>query len=202
MKIINGARGRGNLWDLDLEKLGGPILLGCLLLLSGCARDTTWTKASDAGRQAFELGNYSEAAEHYEVALQEANRFGARDPRLVTTLQNLGLVYEMMGRYPDAESLYQRVWDIRRENLGEKNQSVAFSVEKLADIYQAEKKYADAEKLYSQSLDISRQNLGPQHLEIARILEKHAQSLRRLHRDDDAAQDEALVEAIHQAHEK
>jgi tetratricopeptide (TPR) repeat protein len=184
------------------RRTGGLILLGFVLLLTGCTQDTTWTNASEAGRAAFEEGNYQEAATRYETALQEARKFGVRDPRLITTLQNLGLCYEMLGRYQDSEALYQRVWEIRKENLGDKNQSVAFSIDKLADVYQAEQKYADAEKLYSQSLDITRNNLGPQHLEMARILEKHAQTLRRLHRDDEAAQDEALVEAIREAHAK
>jgi len=179
------------------------ILIFTLVLFSiGCAKDSAWEAASEGGRRAYEAGRYAEAATHYEAALQEARHFAAQDPRLVTTLENLGLVYEMLGRYQEAEPLYERVWEIRKETLGNKHPSVAIAIEKLAGVYEAQEKYADAEKLYEQSLEIQQNALGPKHPEVARTLERRAAALRNLNREAEAADIESLARSIRAEHSR
>jgi tetratricopeptide (TPR) repeat protein len=53
-------------------------------------------------------GKYAEAAKMYAAALTEVERYRIEDQRLPITLNNLALVYSTLGRYGEAEPLYQR----------------------------------------------------------------------------------------------
>jgi len=128
------------------------ILFGVVLFLAGCAKDSVWVAASEAGKRAYEEGRYAEAATHYEAALEDARHFDEHDSRLLTTLENLGLVYEVLGRYQEAEPLYQRVWELRKEISGNNHPSVAGAIEKLAGVYEAQQKYLLAATAYRKAL--------------------------------------------------
>ena len=58
-----------------------------------------WETQLAAGEEAYQQGNYAEAERQWGSALEEAKRFGTQDPRLATTLNYLGLVYDAQGRY-------------------------------------------------------------------------------------------------------
>jgi len=172
------------------------MILFVLVFLTACAQDDRWNNLSEAGRVAFQQGQYEEAATRYREALQEANRFAENDPRLETTLDNLARIYEIQGKYSDAESLNRRLWEIKKATLGEKHPGVVQSMERLADTYEAEEKYAEAEQLHGQAVNIREESLGLEHPEVARSLEKRAVILRKLHLDDLAAPLEERAAAI------
>jgi hypothetical protein len=67
-----------------------------------------WRKHYDAGDAAFETARYTDAEPHYRAALQEAERFGERDGRLVSTLNNLAMVCFYQGKTAEAEPLLRR----------------------------------------------------------------------------------------------
>src|SRR5262245_42029732 len=66
------------------------------------AQDGRWERLTAAGVQAFEQGNYDEAARQLQAALPLAD-VGS----LVPSLMNLAAVYYAQGHYIDAASLYQ-----------------------------------------------------------------------------------------------
>jgi tetratricopeptide (TPR) repeat protein len=63
-------------------------------------------------------------------------------------LNNLALLYQAKGRYPDAEPLYKRSLAIIERAFGPDHPDVARSLNNLVDLYQAEGHYAEAEPLY------------------------------------------------------
>ncbi len=67
-----------------------------------------WETHMAAGAKAYQQGNYPEAEKQFTAAVKEAEHFGPEDPRLATTLNYLGLVYDAQGKYAEAEPLYKR----------------------------------------------------------------------------------------------
>lgn len=65
--------------------------------LTTFAQNSLWDELPEAGRAALRERRYDEAEKQFKAALKEAERFGPREPRLVTSLQNLAEVYERQG---------------------------------------------------------------------------------------------------------
>jgi TonB family protein len=75
------------------------------------------------------------------------------------------------GDYTEAQKLYERALDLRRETFGESSAPYAAALVDLARAYQAtEKRSADAVKLYRQALPIQEATLGPNHPDVATTL--------------------------------
>ena len=68
--------------------------------------------------------NYPEAEKQWSAALKEAEGFGPQDPRLATTLNNLGEVYRAQAKYAEGEPLYKRALAIREKALGPEHPDV------------------------------------------------------------------------------
>ena len=86
---------------------------------------------TDAGTEAYEQGNYTEAEKLFVAALKEAEKFGPQDPRLATSLNNLANLYNTQGKYGEADPLYKRSLEIWEKALGPDHPSVATSLENL-----------------------------------------------------------------------
>ena len=71
----------------------------CLVLVSapfivwGQTGDAPWERYNQAGMEAYQQGNDDEAENQFLAALQIAKNFGPEDPRLATSLNNLGGLY-------------------------------------------------------------------------------------------------------------
>ncbi len=57
-----------------------------------------WEQAMESGRKAYEQGRYEDAEKHLKTALQEAESFEPRDPRLAATLEQVITVYRTQGK--------------------------------------------------------------------------------------------------------
>ncbi len=92
----------------------------CLLLWPAhtVAQQGDWERRMRAGSAAYQQGNYAEAVKQTKAALSLAEAFGPDDPRLATTLSNLGGFYNAQGRYAEAEPLYNRALRIDEKALG------------------------------------------------------------------------------------
>ena len=77
------------------------------------AQDGRWERMTAAGVQAFEQGDYAEAARQFQAALPLAD-IGS----LVPSLMNLAAVYYAQGQYTDAARLYQRALVLQEQVLG------------------------------------------------------------------------------------
>ena len=110
-----------------------------VLLVLGVNSETvhgeTWQSLNDAGVIAYRKGRFSEAEETFRSAVKEAEKIGPQDRRLLTSLNNLALVYDRQGKYTRAEPLYKRSLEIyensakpaRRESQNAENSSVSAS---------------------------------------------------------------------------
>ncbi|MGB7313551.1 MAG: CHAT domain-containing tetratricopeptide repeat protein, partial [Nodosilinea sp.] len=97
-------------------------------------------------------------------------RLGDRHPDVATSLSSLAGLYQLQGRYGEAEPLYQESLAIRRERLGDRHPDVATSLNNLAGLYPDQGRYGEAEPLYQESLAISREQLGDRHPAVAASL--------------------------------
>jgi len=66
----------------------------------------------ESGVRAWSKAECAEAEQHYKAALRHADNFGRRDPRLVTTIDNLAEVHRAQGRYTESEFLLRRALTI------------------------------------------------------------------------------------------
>ncbi len=72
-----------------------------------------WQSHMDAGIEAYVDGDHAEAGKQYRAAVNEAEAFGADDPRLAESLNGLAVTYREQGRYAEAEPLFRRALAIR-----------------------------------------------------------------------------------------
>ena len=69
--------------------------------------------------QLYKQGEYQKAIELFEQVVKLAiDRFGPDHPDVATSLNNLADLYRAMGRYAEAEPLYQRSLEIREASSG------------------------------------------------------------------------------------
>jgi tetratricopeptide (TPR) repeat protein len=143
--------------------------LTCLFLSSmhAIAGPDEWQKHMDAAVEAFVASDYAEAGEHYKAAVNEAEEFGADDPRLAESLNGLAVAYREQGHYDEAEPLFKRALSMREKVLGPTHPDVVQSLNNLAGFYHDQGRFAEAEPLYKRSLAIDEQALGPDHPDVA-----------------------------------
>ncbi len=161
-----------------------------------------WERHIDAGAAAYQQGNYAEAVKQTKAALSLAEAFAPDDPRLATTLNNLGEFYRAQGKYTEAEPLYKRALAIYEKALGPEHPHVAVSLNNLGEFYRAQGRYAEAEPLLKRALAIVEKALGPDHPNVATSLENYATLLRKTRRTTEAAKLEARAKAIRAQHAK
>jgi tetratricopeptide (TPR) repeat protein len=97
--------------------------------------------------KAFRQGDYDDAENSVEAALEKAEQFGPEDPRLAASLNNLAFIYHVQGRYADAEPLYRRALVIVEKVLGPHHPNVATAMENYAALLRKTNRSAEAEKL-------------------------------------------------------
>ncbi len=68
--------------------------------------------------------------------------------------------YLALGLYPSADLHYKRVWELRRDALGENHKDTLDSLTSLAVVYRLEQKLDEAERLYNRILAVQRATLG------------------------------------------
>ncbi len=112
------------------------LLLGILSLASfAVAQDTAWEKYMKAAKAAFDQGQYAEAEKQLAAALKQAEKFGEQDPRLASSLNALGMVYDRQGRYAEVEPLYRRSLAIAEKVLGPEHPNVARSCAHIRPLF-------------------------------------------------------------------
>ena len=88
-----------------------PISLSVLLLpcvITVTADEARWRQYIEAGKEAYQRGDYAEAVRQTQFAVKEAEDFGEEDPRFARSLNDLALLYQAQGRYDEAEPMYER----------------------------------------------------------------------------------------------
>src|SRR5437870_3654763 len=118
----------------------------CVLMLAlapyicapALAGEAEWAAHMAAADVADRARDYRTAAARYEAALREAESFGADDPRVARTLNNLASLYHAQGRFAEAEPLYRRSLTIFEKASGPDHPRVGLALSNLANLYQAQ----------------------------------------------------------------
>jgi tetratricopeptide (TPR) repeat protein len=92
---------------------------------SGQTADEQWKGLVMQALYAASANNFSQAEQIFLRAIHEAERFGADDARVGTTLNSLGLIYRAEKKYADAESVYRRALAILEKAYGDGSIDVA-----------------------------------------------------------------------------
>lgn len=100
-----------------------------------------------------------------EVLLIHKRLLGEEHPLYAASLSNLGILYESMGDYARAETLYTQSLETTRKVKGDEHPDYAHCLNNLADLHSRQGAYATAEPIYRQALKIRKKTLGEQHLD-------------------------------------
>jgi tetratricopeptide (TPR) repeat protein len=119
-------------------------------------------------------------AVQYPAELQEALEYFGKaaaiqevlglDTDLATSLSWQGCLYNIQGRYSEAEPLLARALAIREQQWGKEHPNVATSLNNLAELYRTQGHYSKVEPLYMRALAICEQQLGEDHPNVATSL--------------------------------
>jgi tetratricopeptide (TPR) repeat protein len=124
-----------------------------------------------AGRFYEVQGNYTFAEPCLRKCLEATqNLLGQEHPYVVTSLDNLALLYSNQGRYKEAEPLCLQALQMTQGLLGQKHPYVATSLNNLALLYSNQGRYEEAEALYLQALQIRQKRLGQEHPDVSTSL--------------------------------
>ncbi len=85
---------------------------------------------------------------------------GAEHPLVLSTLNEIGLLYLNLGNWKQAESFYRQALDVRRKILGNDHPDTAVCVNNLAYVAEAKGELVAAEGLHAEALAIRRKTLG------------------------------------------
>jgi non-specific serine/threonine protein kinase/serine/threonine-protein kinase len=107
-------------------------------------------------------GNDIRAREILDKASGEIDTGLTKDPELQARMMHtMGTVYESLGLYSKAESLYGRAAEIRRGVLGLTNRQTLDSSNKLGFVYREESRFPEAEKLTRETMEQRKRAFGP-----------------------------------------
>jgi tetratricopeptide (TPR) repeat protein len=116
------------------------------------------------GRTFWHAGQASEAVMQLEQARAiYAARLGPAHPDTLTSMHNLALSYDELGRHANALELGEQVLTARRRVLGPDHPDTLWSMNNLAIDYVRAGRPGDASRLHRQVLDARRRVLGRQH---------------------------------------
>src|SRR2546421_689338 len=135
----------------------------CLL----SAQDLIWEQHLAKARSLRARAMYKEAEQEYLAAVKEAEAFGAKDPRLARSWNNLAANYQDAGRYLEAEALLRRALAAREKALGPDHSELPPTLGNLGLLCRLQGRFEEAERLYRRSLAIRQKSLGPRHPHVA-----------------------------------
>ncbi|PWQ96243.1 toll/interleukin-1 receptor domain-containing protein [Leucothrix arctica] len=134
---------------------------------------------SAAGTMARTLGDYSTSRKWLEILLKLREQAGGKTIDIAYAQHDLAWVYEDMGEYKKAETLYKRSIFIKESSMGKNHPEVATTLNNLAGLYQTQGEYLKAEPTFQRALDITEKSIGKENTDFARTLN----NLALLHKD-------------------
>src|SRR4051812_5631490 len=120
-----------DIYDEDFASVQRVIVAVALALLAttGSAygqqsAEGAWLSANHKAAEAYTRGDFANGVARAEEALTIARGTFDADPRTVTSLNNLALLYQVQGRYGEAEPLLSEALQLSRKVLGPRNVSM------------------------------------------------------------------------------
>ncbi|CAF1365977.1 unnamed protein product, partial [Adineta ricciae] len=87
----------------------------------------------------------------------------ANHPNMVSSYNNIGLVYYNMGDYPKALSYYEKALAIKQQSFHLDHSSLAASYNNIGVVYEGMKNYLEAYSYYECAVEIAEQSLSSNH---------------------------------------
>jgi PAS domain S-box-containing protein len=147
-------------------------ILAGILCLTLCAAhafgaNQSWETHMSAAKDSFQKGDYAQAENLLNVALNETKKFKETDPRVIITYGNLALLNQSQKKFPQAETFYERVLSLRKRTLSNNDPRIAMDYNNLATVLSAQGKFAAAEDQLQKALTINKQAYGEEHSSVA-----------------------------------
>ncbi|MFC1834463.1 tetratricopeptide repeat protein [Thermodesulfobacteriota bacterium] len=150
------------------------------------ALDKKWRQQYKETRQLCNQGNYTEAEEIANEALEEAKKNYGPDSMLASrALVNVALVYRNQGKYSEAEAIYKRILE------GKHGKYPYFSVahpalQGLSVLYSAQGNYAEAISIAERCVQLVERSAGPRHITTAVEVKRLASFYRKAGKEQKA----------------
>lgn len=134
-----------------------------------------------------ELGNFEEAAAYRRAGLEAARSLNKPGTRIAKHLDGLGMALSNMGRWQEAEQVYQQALEETRKPIQDLRKLRAHILKHLADAYaRYAGRFEEALRLYDEAISISRES--DERYNIAASLLFKGLALDRLYRSEEAIQ--------------
>ncbi|HXQ74096.1 MAG TPA: tetratricopeptide repeat protein [Pyrinomonadaceae bacterium] len=116
----------------------------------------------------FNQGKYNEAVPLAKRSLEIREKLLPRtDPRISSSLMNLGELYLAKKDYKPARELFQRLLQIQEEVFGPEDVNLAFTLDRLAILQFAARNSRETEAAYKRALALREKSLGPNDPQVA-----------------------------------
>ncbi|MEM7156387.1 MAG: tetratricopeptide repeat protein [Myxococcota bacterium] len=116
------------------------------------------------GNVAVQQGRYDEAIDNYRESADKAESLlGEHHPVVAQRFNNLGIAYERLKDYAQAERHYLQALELKQRLIGERHPSVGGTLGNLGNVALARESWAAAHDYFSRALDIFRVALPPGH---------------------------------------
>jgi len=123
-------------------------------------------------------GKQITARELLDAGASRIDRELADQPLLQASMaDNIGHAYISLGAYDQAQKLFQRAYDLRKQNLGPNALDTTASLSGLAMALRLQDNYSQAEPLFRQVLAVQRHALGENDPQVADSLENVGECL-------------------------
>ena len=147
------------------------LILGMVLASSPVQAETeSWKTLNTAGMLAYKERNFAMAQEMFHRALNVFEGTTELDPRIATTLNNLGATHEALGEYEQAELRYRHALTMIEMIQGPDHPDVVVGLNNLASLYFSQRAFDKAEPLWQRGLSISEGFLGEAHPHLIQTL--------------------------------
>lgn len=129
------------------------------------------TTLTESAVKLFNAGKYDEALSPAKRALEMRDKLLPRtDPRISSSLTNLGEIYLAKKDYKPARELFQRLLQIQEEVFGPEDVNLAFTLDRLALLHFLAGNDRETEAAYKRALALRETSLGPDDLQVAQSL--------------------------------
>lgn len=118
------------------------------------AEEADWSALIKQGYASLRSGKYQAALEAYRAAARIAEQPGHSLDRRAISFNAIGMVYEEMGRYADAEKVYRRSLAAMEQARGREDALYASMLANLGGSYSAQGRFREAEQLLREAIAI------------------------------------------------
>lgn|SRR5690606_21762227 len=105
-----------------------------------------WERYNVGGQQAMTSGNHQEAERSFRMAVDEARKFGPKDNKLATSLNNLANCLRAQGKFEDAEGIYKEAITAKEQSDGPFSEGLVSILDNYAKMLRAAGRQNEAEK--------------------------------------------------------